>query len=96
MGIWAKRDFTDPSYLDCHEFMLRQARDGIDGLLMVATPGDGDDYAKPTIYISLPESDLLAQYDGFEEIDEASLLAEAVLIHGDRVAFSAQFKYRRA
>jgi hypothetical protein len=96
MSIWAKRDFIDPSYLDCHELMLRQARDGIEGLLMVATPGDGGDYAKPTIYISLPDSDLLAQYSGFEEINEASLPAEAVLVHGDRAVFGAQFKYRRA
>jgi hypothetical protein len=97
MGIWAKRDFVDQSYLDCHELMLRQSLEGLDGLMMVATPGIGDDYNRPTIYIYLPEAELLAPtYPDFEEINEASLPEEAVLVHGDRAVFSARFRYRRA
>jgi hypothetical protein len=46
MGIWAKRDFSDPSYLDYHEIMHRQAREGHQGLLMIATPVEGNDYSK--------------------------------------------------
>jgi hypothetical protein len=96
MGIWAKRDFSDPSYLDCYEVMRRQARQGHQGLLMIAKPIEGNDYSKTTIYICLPNRDLLVNYPGFEEIDAASLPEEAVLIHGDRQLFSARFKYRRA
>jgi hypothetical protein len=96
MSIWAKRYFLDTSYLDCHELMLRQSREGVMGLSMVATPGSGDDFTKPTIYISLPESELLANYSGFEEISESALPEEAVLIYGDREEFKARFKYHRA
>jgi hypothetical protein len=96
MGIWAKRDFLDTANLDCYEVMLQQARDGLQGLLMVATPDEGNDYTRATIYIGLPEPHLLADYSGFEEISESSLPEEAVLIHGDHEEFSARFKYRRA
>jgi hypothetical protein len=96
MGIWAKRGFSDRSYLDCYELMRRQTRDGIPGLLMVATPDEANDYSNPTIYISLSDADLLASYQGFEEIAESSLPEEAVLVHGDGELFRAHFKYRRA
>lgn len=96
MDIWAKRDFSDTSYLECYEAMLKQARDGRQGLLMIATPGEENDYAKPTIYICLPEAQLLADYPGFKEINESSLPEEAVLINGDHQKFNARFRYRRA
>jgi hypothetical protein len=41
-------------------------------------------------------TNLLASYQGFEEIAESSLPEEAVLVHGDGELFSARFKYRRA
>jgi hypothetical protein len=96
MSIWAKRDFLDTANLDCYELMLQQAWQGFQGLLMVATPDESNDYTRATIYIRLPEPHLLADYNGFEEIGELSLPKEAVLIYGDQEEFTTRFKYRRA
>ena len=96
MAIWAKRDFLNTENLECYERMLRHARDGFRDLLMVATPDDANDYTRATVYIRLPELRLLAEYSGFEEISEASLPEEAVLIYGNQEEFNTRFKYRRA
>src|SRR5688572_7874373 len=96
VAIWAKRDFMDTANLECYERMLQHARAGLQGLLMVATPHEANDYRMATIFVRLPELRLLAEYRGFEEISEASLPEEAVLIYGNQEEFNTRFKYRRA
>ncbi len=96
MAVWAKRDFLDAANLECYEVMLRHGRAGLQGLLMVATPDEANDYRRATIFVRVPELRLLAQYSGFEEISEASLPEEAVLIYGNQEEFNTRFKYRRA
>jgi hypothetical protein len=96
VAIWAKRDFLDTANPECYERMLQHARAGLQGLLMVATPAEANDYTGATIYIRLPEPHLLTEYEGFEEIAESALPEEAVLIYGDHEEFSVRFKYRRA
>ena len=85
MRVWAKREFSDNSYIYCLDQMNRQQTmvHGKSSAMMAATTRSENDQQITTVYIGVSDPLLLAAYPGFDRAEVQSLPKEAKLLYGD-------------
>jgi hypothetical protein len=88
--IWAKRTFTRSDWIPVQDqfekqfLTLNAPRD------MMLVVMDNDD-VRQTLYIGLPNDELLGTFEGFNIVNESELPREARLLVGNQSAFEEQF-----